>query len=159
MIGNDIVDFNLAREESNWTRKGFLEKIFSIQEQELIHNSPNPEIMIWNLWTRKEAAYKIYNRLTGIRGYFPSMLECMYKDENSGTVTIDDFEFHTQTEITNLYIYSEAVSETANFSKIKSLQTLDNIKKNNGIPYFLNNNITKPVSITHHGRFQRIIAL
>ncbi|HSD05656.1 4'-phosphopantetheinyl transferase superfamily protein [Flavobacterium sp.] len=160
MIGNDIVDLNLARKESNWRRKGFLEKIFSIREQELIHKSQDPEIMIWNLWTRKEAAYKIYNRLTGINGYFPWMLECLYEDESSGKVTIEDFKFHTQTQITNGYIYSEAVFELADFLKIKSLQTLDNVKKNNRIPYFLDNdNIIRPVSITHHGDFHRIILL
>ena len=34
MIGNDIVDLDLARKESNWKRKGFLDKIFSLQEQQ-----------------------------------------------------------------------------------------------------------------------------
>jgi hypothetical protein len=38
--------------------------------------------MVWNLWSRKEAAYKIYNRETGIRGYFPLQIACNYDDEN-----------------------------------------------------------------------------
>ena len=33
MIGNDIVDLNLAERQSNWQRPGFLEKQFTIQEQ------------------------------------------------------------------------------------------------------------------------------
>jgi phosphopantetheinyl transferase (holo-ACP synthase) len=62
MIGNDIVDLSLAPKESNWKRKGFLDKIFTKNEQLRIIKSDNPENMVWNLWTRKEAAYKIFNR-------------------------------------------------------------------------------------------------
>lgn len=159
MIGNDIIDLVLAGKESNWKRKGFLEKIFSTNEQKLILNASNPELMIWNLWSRKEASYKIYNRQTGIKGYFPWLLECQYENSYSGTVIIDEFVFYTQTEITDTYIYSIAVSEKAVFAKIKSLETRENIKKNNGIPYTTDvyTNTIMPVSITHHGQFQRII--
>ncbi|MDR6844188.1 4'-phosphopantetheinyl transferase superfamily protein [Flavobacterium granuli] len=161
MIGNDIVDIELAQKESNWRRKGFLDKIFSQKEQCLILNDTNSELMLWNLWSRKEASYKIYNRITGVRGYFPSRLQCHYVDENSGTVSIDSFVFHTQTLITDSYIYSVAVSEISIFNKIKSLESLKSIEKENGIPYILNtgSNVICPVSITHHGRFQKVISL
>ena len=161
MIGNDIVDLSLAQKESNWKRKGFLDKIFSPQEQCLILNNPNSELIVWNLWSRKEAAYKIYNRITGIRGYFPWKLECHYTDENSGTVSIDGFLFYTQTQITNDYIYSIAVSEISILNKIKSVKSLENIKKENGIPNFYDAvlNTVSPVSITHHGQFQKIITV
>lgn len=161
MIGNDIVDLELSRKESNWKRKGFLEKIFTYQEQELIINDSNPELMVWNLWTRKESAYKIYNRCSGIKGFFPWNIDCNYENITLGTVTINEFVCYTQTFITNSYVYSIAVSEIALFSKIKPLETLENIKKQNGIPYIFGSatNIIIPVSITHHGRFQKIISL
>jgi len=161
MIGNDIVDLDLARKESNWERKGFLDKVFSAQEKCLILKDSKPELMLWNLWSRKEASYKIYNRITGIRGYFPRRLQCHYADENSGTVSIDGFVFYTQTQITDDYIYSIAVSEMPVFNKIKSLESLRNIEKENGIPYILDtvSNAVIPVSITHHGRFQRVISV
>lgn len=161
MIGNDIIDLDLARKESNWKRKGFLEKIFSQQEQNLILNDSIPELMVWNLWSRKEAAYKIYNRYTGIGGYFPWLLQCSYDNQNLGKVVIDDFIFYTQTEITHDYIYSIAVSDKAVFDKIKPLETAADIKKDNGIPYILDvlTNTIQPVSKTHHGRFQKIISL
>ena len=81
MIGNDIVDLALAKKESNWQRNRFLDKIFTKNEQQIILNDANPEIMVWNLWSRKEAAYKIYNRETGIRGFFPLQLECFYEND------------------------------------------------------------------------------
>ena len=95
MIGNDIVDLALAKIESNWLRNGFLDKIFTQKEQLLIANAINPEIMIWNLWTRKEAAYKIYNRKTGFRGYIPLKLECFYESDTIGTVVCNGFKYYT----------------------------------------------------------------
>ncbi|WP_348824765.1 4'-phosphopantetheinyl transferase family protein [Flavobacterium aestuarii] len=161
MIGNDIVDLELARKESNWKRKGFLDKIFTRHEQVLIHNSSNPELMVWNLWSRKEATYKIYNRCTGIKGYFPRKLQCYYENQSLGKVQIDDFVFYTQTEITTDYVYTIAVSDIFLFDKIKLLETSDNIKKTNGIPCIIDidSNIIQPVSITHHGRFQKAISI
>ncbi|WP_268846664.1 4'-phosphopantetheinyl transferase family protein [Flavobacterium aestivum] len=160
MIGNDIIDLDLALKESNWKRNRFLDKIFSPNEQQLIQNSKNKDHMVWNLWSRKEACYKIYNRQTGIRGFFPLRFVCYYDSANTGTVSIDDFVFYTQTEITSSYIYSVAVLEKEYFKKIKLLETDITIKKENGIPYLVNpvSNNVSPVSITHHGRYQRIIS-
>ena len=36
MVGNDLVDLQIAKSQSNWRRKGFLEKQFTIKEQQLI---------------------------------------------------------------------------------------------------------------------------
>lgn len=161
MIGNDIVDLNLALKESNWRRSGFLDKIFTSKEQQLILNSENQDRMVWNLWSRKEASYKIYNRQTAFRGFFPLRLECDFKDETTGTISIDGFVYHTQTEINSNYIYTVAVVETKCFKKIKILDLTTTIKKENGVPYFLDtiSNSRIPVSITHHGRFKRIISV
>jgi hypothetical protein len=52
-------------------------------------SAENPNTMVWNLWSRKEAAYKIYNRATGIRGYFPLNLECAYENSTTGSVAWD----------------------------------------------------------------------
>lgn len=161
MIGNDIVDLDLARKESNWERKGFLDKIFSPDEKCLILNDSKPEIMVWNLWSRKEAAYKIYNRITGIREYFPQKLLCHYENEKSGVISIEGFVFHSKTQVSTEYIYTMAVTEISIFDRIKSLESLENIKKENGIPFILDScsNALIPVSITHHGRFQRVITI
>lgn len=165
MIGNDIVDLALAQKESNWKRKGFIDKIFTNKEQLLISKAENPEIMVWNLWSRKEAAYKIYNRKTGIRGYFPLELECFDLEIIDGIyfgkVTIKANNYFTKTEITNQFINTIAVMNIQDFNKIKTLKNSKNIQKNNGIPiYFEKKNLAKtPVSISHHGRFKRIISI
>lgn len=161
MIGNDIIDLALAKKESNWKRKGFLDKIFTPKEQFLILNSQNPEIMVWNLWSRKEAAYKIYNRETGIRGYFPLQLECYYENKTLGTVSCNGNIYFTQTIISDEFIHSIAVVKKEYFKKIKVLNCKDKICKRNGIPFIIDEStkIMKPVSITHHGRFREHITL
>lgn len=154
MIGNDIVDLTLARKESNWKRPGFLDKIFTTKEQFLILNADDQEIMVWNLWSRKEAAYKIYNRQTGIRGYFPSQLECNYENASSGSVHCNGNTYYTKTEISKDKISTVAVTRKPDFKEIKELNPTVEIHKKNGIPYLDDtNNVAKPISISHHGRF------
>ena len=161
MIGNDIVDLSLARKESNWKRNRFLDKVFTVKEQLLIADAKNPEVMVWNLWSRKEAVYKIYNRETGIRGFFPLQLECIYENSNLGTVLIKGKSYFTQSKIENDSIYTIAVAKKEYFKKIISIDSAEKIFKKNGIPFIVDSNlkIEKPVSISHHGRFWRGIIL
>ena len=155
MIGNDIVDLALARKESNWKREGFLNKIFSPKKQLLIANAKNSEQMVWNLWTRKEAAYKIYNRQTDIRGFIPLQLECSYENDEIGTVTCNGFQYYTQTQVSNESIYTIDVVEKERFNQIRKITSDTKISKTNGIPFIIDHStlISSPVSITHHGRF------
>jgi phosphopantetheinyl transferase (holo-ACP synthase) len=165
MIGNDIVDLALAQKESNWKRKGFLNKIFTDKEQLQIFNAENPAIMVWNLWSRKEAGYKIYNRQTQIRGYFPLQMECfdleIINGIHFGKIVIKDIVYYTKTEITAEFMHTIAVENYKDFDKIKLLENRSNIQKNNGLPsYFENKNVGyKPVSISHHGRFEQIVTI
>ena len=50
MIGNDIIDLKLAAIQSNWQRKGFLNKIFTEEEQRVILNSDNAFQLVWYLF-------------------------------------------------------------------------------------------------------------
>ncbi|MFV5699016.1 4'-phosphopantetheinyl transferase superfamily protein [Flavobacterium sp. ZT3R17] len=161
MIGNDIVDLTLARKESNWKRKGFLDKIFTQKEQLLILNAINPEVLVWNLWSRKEAAYKIYNRESGIRAYIPLQLECHYENEILGTVICNGNTYFTQTNISEEFIHSIAVVKKEYFNAIKALNSKAEISKINGIPFIIDIQTQKtiPVSISHHGRFWEGIKL
>lgn len=155
------MDLALAKKESNWKRKRFLDKIFTQKEQLLIKNAINPEVMIWNLWSRKEAVYKIYNRETKIREYIPLKLVCFYENETKGTVSCNGHIYYTETVVANDFVYTVAVVKPDYFSQIEKITPDYKISKINGIPFAIEDRtlISNPVSITHHGRFWKGIKL
>jgi len=164
VIGNDIVDLMQSRLESNWQRKGFLEKVFTADEQLLIANDREPEIMVWLLWSMKEAAYKIYNRQTKIREFIPKKLVCTILSKDrfhaSGRVACLENTYHTETAITKDSIHTIAVSNIANLVDIIEIENKGIRKDGNGLPYFpTKNNIIQNVSISHHGRFEKVVAI
>ncbi len=158
-IGNDIVDLDLAKIQSNWKRKGYLDKIFTKKEQSFIFKSKNQEDMVWQLWSRKESVYKIIIQKGGIRGYYPIKIECLDFDLNYGIVSFENDIFHTKTSISNDSIYSIAVENKANFEKIIEINNFQKLYIKKGIPYLKIDNKLQFASKTHHGQFEKTISL
>lgn len=165
MIGNDVIDLQQSRIESNWQRKGFIEKLFTDAEQLLIKDHHDPEIMLWLLWSMKEAAYKIYNRETKIREYIPKKLLCsiisLNEVESKGFVFCNENKYYTKTQITSEKIHTTAVSNIENLNNIIEVEKKGIVKNESGIPYIVlsSNNTLKDVSISHHGRFERVVTI
>ncbi len=161
MIGNDVVDLAAARKESNWHRKGFLQKIFSEEEQRTIRNYPEPETMVWVLWSMKEAAYKIYNRETGVRAYIPHKLHCTIIGSGGnyfkGKVCCENFEYHTQTSISGEALHTVAVADSS--QKIHEPENPEIIKDEAGLPFICYKNKLLPASVSHHGSYRRVISV
>ncbi|MFK7832248.1 MAG: 4'-phosphopantetheinyl transferase superfamily protein [Winogradskyella sp.] len=107
MVGNDIVDIKEASLKSNWQRPRFLEKLFTLKEQQCIHDAENSFLMVWRLWSMKEAAYKLFTQLQPSRFYNPKRFECTI-DGLKGMVQFKDFVCYLNTEMTQQYILSEA---------------------------------------------------
>jgi phosphopantetheinyl transferase (holo-ACP synthase) len=164
MIGNDVVDLLQSREDSNWQRKGYIEKIFNPEEQLYISNASNPEIMVWILWSMKEAAYKIYNRKTKVREYIPKKLNCVIESQNqiliTGKVICLENTFYTKTILFQDHIHTVAVSLFDDLNTIIEIENKAIHKDKNGIPFLSDlQNIAKDVSISHHGRFEKVVTL
>jgi phosphopantetheinyl transferase (holo-ACP synthase) len=165
MIGNDVVDLELAAKESNWERKGFLNKIFTPHEQLLVLSAPNASLMVWNLWSRKEAAYKIFNRQTGIRTYAPLQLSCFEVDETAAVSFGKIYGYQsvcfTQTTITASSVHTIAVLQMDDFKNVKHLESAIHISKTNGVPNYYDHQTQslRAVSISHHGRFEQRVCL
>lgn len=163
MIGNDVVDILQSRQESNWRRKGFLEKLFTTEEQLLIKEDSDPEILVWLFWSMKEAAYKIYNRQTKRREYIPKKLICKIVSSNNyikGEVTCGENIYYTKTTILNDGIHTIAVNSFSDFNKVIEIERTGILKDEYGIPYL--NNFPyriQDVSISHHGRFKKVVTL
>jgi len=161
MIGNDVIDLNAARCDSNWQRAGFLQKLFSCKEQDIILMSRNPEIMVWVLWSMKEAAYKIYNRQTGIREFIPHKLLCADVAVNqysiSGNVFCNSHQFYASGIITNSFVHTICTDCPDNVQFIKNCTKAAILKDNNNLPYVISNGFKRPASVSHHGKFYKAV--
>lgn len=180
MVGNDIVDIAEAEKASNWQRPRFLGKLFSYSEQQLIQNDDNPTLMVWRLWSMKEAAYKLFTQAHPSRFYNPKSFQCEVKG-HTGEVRYHSFQCYVQTKITTEYIISEARLQPGVFSSkvvvfesknqkeqsrllkqellnhirisTKKISELQLVYNEFGIPVVKINTELKNISLTHHGRF------
>ncbi|MBS7253620.1 4'-phosphopantetheinyl transferase family protein [Flavobacterium branchiicola] len=165
MIGNDVIDLAQSRIESRWQRKGFLEKIFTPDEQQLVKIHQDQEIMVWLLWSMKEAAYKIYNRQTKIREYSPQKLSCtinsVHENEASGQVICNENIYYTKTVISSESIHTIAVCLFKDINSIIEVKEEGIVKDKYGIPYLKtsSSNTLKNISISRHGRFEKLVII
>ncbi len=111
MIGNDIVDLKKAAKDSNWQRRGFLDKTFTTEEQGLIFSAKNKDQMVWLLWSIKEAAYKVYVQETETPFFNPKQLKSCLVSETEGLVSVFGFDYTTTSEITDDWIHSYTISQ------------------------------------------------
>jgi phosphopantetheinyl transferase (holo-ACP synthase) len=110
MIGNDIVDLQLAAQQSNWQRKDFLDKIFTPYEQRLISKALDKEKMVWLLWSMKESAYKAYLQKYPKRFFAPKKLQCNLFTDELGEVIIKQEYFKTHSKSSENHIHTIAFS-------------------------------------------------
>lgn len=148
MIGNDVIDLALARRESDWRRKGWLEKLFTEWERARIGQAKNPELMVWTMWSQKESVYKIFNRLTGIRLFCPLRFEC-----HENYVRTESLRFSTYTEITGDLLHTVAVLEASKLDEVREIQRSETLKRGD-LPFAEDGALA---SISHHGRFEKAV--
>lgn len=156
MIGNDVIDLAFAKVESNWRRKGYLDKIFTTKEKKLIYSAQNPSLMVWILWSRKEAVYKIIRQQNGLRGFYPLRIE--NSDYKSGTIVFEEQLFYTKTTINENYIHSIALQNQAFYLVVELVNSTSFYKKNE-IPYLIEGNRVVNLSKSHHGRYEKVVRL
>jgi phosphopantetheine--protein transferase-like protein len=159
MIGNDVVDLKLAGIQSNWQRKGYLNKIFTDLEQQLIANSNDKNNMVWQLWSRKEAVYKLLQQQGHARGYYPKKIECIDIKKTAGKVEFDSKFYFTNTYISINYVHSIAVIHQNQLNNVFSLNWNSNCFIIDQKPYLFKNNGFQNISKSHHGKFEKVVAL
>lgn len=79
-IGNDIVSIKHAVENKHFLTQRYLNKLFTPKEQRYICSSNMLAYAAWLIWTAKESAYKIYNKQSGKRMYYPKKFEVTVSD-------------------------------------------------------------------------------
>ena len=173
MIGNDVIDLEIARAARKSENSRYMAKVFTKMEQALILNSEDPELMLWLLWAMKEAAYKANQRIFDLpRKLNPISYNCdLNLSKGSGKVIVDHSTYDIEFKITSEYIHTTTASGKI-FQKVSvckngsALDLFDNDaplnveayiqkKDRNGVPSFHSKNTSDsiPFSISHHGKF------
>jgi len=176
LIGNDVIDLSLAETESDWQRKGFLEKQFTAKEQVIILEAENSFEKVWLLWSMKESAYKIYAQLNEERFFAPKKFKCKLTSSDEGIVYFEGQKFYTSSILDGSYIFTLASLEkdVTYYSSIgppygidqsikKKLEEetgiysseIEQKKSENGAPKYYHKNklLTQSCSISHHGNY------
>lgn len=183
MIGNDIVDLELARYNSRWQEQRFLDKLFTVEEQDFIRSDNHQFQNIWRLWTMKESVYKITSRAEGIVRFNPKDFECavinpsvgfvIYKNGSVSTVTKTQQKYIQTTAFlkphwtAKVYEFSSSDSHTQHTESVRHIskayaayknvpnRSVAIIKNYRGIPHFYINGRMQEeqLSITHHGHY------
>lgn len=183
MIGNDVIDLQLATVQSNWQRPGFRKKIFTEGENRLVDGAEDPFGTVWRLWSMKESAYKAYLRLHRSRFFDPKKLQCSILENGSGQVQVGGYSFRTETSCEKERLYTTAVAgkeplltgacftipDREDASKYchqrlrahcadcwsVSVEQLRIEKTDQGVPTITcgSTHESRAISISHHGRF------
>lgn len=164
MIGNDVIDLRAVPSERIVLGKRRLEKLCTSEEIRFIFHSENPNETFWNIWTRKEACYKAYQRIKYIHSFCPQQIENeMNTAENlSSKVHFRNTLFYTKTTINGAELHTVCAHLEENLKEICVLDDLEKVrymahfqKDANGIPFLLtqNGNDHFPISKSSHGAF------
>jgi phosphopantetheine--protein transferase-like protein len=114
MIGVDIVALGAVSNSFTIRKDRFLNKLFTIDEQQLITNSSSPENAVWLLWSMKESAWKAHQHLDGKRLFNPKSFECQISPDFNpnqsiyGRVEAFDEIYTTHSVLNSKFVYSVA---------------------------------------------------
>lgn len=156
MIGNDVIDLSLAKHESFPFREGYLEKTCTSNERNYILNNQNSEFAFWKLWSRKEAVYKLARQQGATRGYYPIRIE--NTNPELGWVTFEERTYYTKTFYAGECMHTIAL-QSPDFNDFIYLDNSIKIFKEGELPFLKFGNKTVTISKSHHGRFEKIVAL
>src|SRR5210317_1290652 len=122
MVGNDIVDLNLADREA-WKRARLRHKVLTPSEQLLLFDAEEPGTFLWVLWSMKESAYKLHFRehlnraLNPIR--FTCRFDCVHElgphGRFTGRVEAGDKVYQTNSILCKDYVHTTAIDAGENF--------------------------------------------
>ncbi|MUP45711.1 4-phosphopantetheinyl transferase family protein [Gramella sp. BOM4] len=179
MIGNDIIDLELAFKIEKSSIPRFLDKVFLAGEQEYIQSSKDPEREIWRLWSMKESAYKAQQRVQRFeRRLNPLHFECMLIDDRHGMVFSEENKWKIISDVHQSHIHSfisdprqhiHMMPKKSRNSKdllpaiasaiAMKIQEISLEKDGFGIPFIrlLDSNRIIPISLSHHGNFSAFV--
>lgn len=103
IVGNDVVHLREHRISKHHLNTRFVDRIFTIEEAERIHQHPLPNSFMWSLWAVKEAAYKAVIKI------YPQTVFSLRRfvvDETLASVRYEKFQLPVAIEKTDDWIHA-----------------------------------------------------
>ncbi|NBC57240.1 MAG: 4'-phosphopantetheinyl transferase superfamily protein [Bacteroidetes bacterium] len=164
-MGNDIINWQSARCQTQKLRQRCLVKLFNSAELDYIHNHDSSILAFWHMWSIKETAYKAWQRLVKASPIFnPLAFHCQMISDSECVVSIENLNFKVNSTLNSEFIYSSIISKENTISKVFDSKVLFEDftnqldyygwcfkKDNNGIPslYSERRSTVLPISISH----------
>lgn len=123
MIGNDIVDLKTI--SAKWQCRRFLNKVFTSEEQQHIKEARDKHLLVWRLWSMKEAAYKNYLQHDPKRFFNPKRIACQIINDSKGLASINGVTSFTYSTTTDDYVHTTATLAEFFLEKIKIYSTAE----------------------------------
>ena len=128
MIGNAVIDLEYARTSNNWKRQGYLQKIFSSKEQELIFDATDPHQLVWKMWSMKESVYKASLAASGLRQFNPKAFKCSIDSDEAGHVSFGGKIYTTVSAVKDKHIHTYAYPKELNDGLFMKMLKLDDLQ-------------------------------
>lgn len=176
MIGNDVVDLQLAAKQSRWQSLAFQQKVLHPEEVKYYCNKILNFNTFWKLWCIKETAYKAQQRIHNHAPIFNPFSICTEPiSKHRYQVITPSQEFEVSVYETSAFIY--AYTNYKNLISFQNFELIDVpkshfnanlsrtdveafiVKNQNGVPFQLKDRQRKAISITHHGAYFAYVEL
>ncbi len=169
-IGNDIIDWQMAKTQTQKLRHRSLEKVCTPVEMEKILNDKDQLKCFWKIWAAKETAYKAWQRYTNSKPVFnPSQFNCSFLNENTILVKTPSFDITIHLDVTPDYIHAFVDCKgyiNQIYAKTEHVHFLSELSSNNlvirksefNMPLIKHTKTKKTlfISMSHDGRFYAI---
>jgi len=75
LVGNDIVDLTSSEVKMKYLDQAFINRVLTLREKNELSLSDNPQYLLWQFWSAKEACYKLLKKLKPAFVFSPSQIE------------------------------------------------------------------------------------
>ncbi len=156
-LGNDIVDWQLAKMQTQKLRPRSLEKICTPVEMEIILNDKNQLKCFWKIWAAKETAYKAWQGFTKATPVFnPKAFRCQVKHEHLILVNTPTFSVNVTLGYTPKYIFAFIKKKDYTHHIYSRKDYLKLIEKLNAQGWFIKKSKLNIPSFQHHKNSESI---
>lgn len=112
------MDLKNPQSQKKSDNEKFLNRVCIQHEKKLITSSDTPHIMLWTLWSIKEATYKIAEKIALASGFTPTRYRCEQLTEGSWQCNFLDLSVNVHVTATEDFVHALGVNDMTMWNKV-----------------------------------------